>query len=192
MSVSQSEHIRKAVAARNARPLPTKIADWIRDKPEGGIAVMFLVAQAACILGGLLFPENFRYLSDANISVTLKSIAPLGIMALGVGILMIAGEYDLSVGAVYSFCAILCATMSNALLGDTSAEGARAIAPFVGMLFALSVGTSIGILHALITLRFNIPSFITTLGGMLLWKGATLLYHGATALRFKPTEPFAT
>jgi simple sugar transport system permease protein len=192
MSVSQSEHIRKAVAARNGRPLPTKIADWIRDRPEGGIAVMFLSVQIACIAGALMFPESFRYLSVANISVTLKSIAPLGIMALGVGILMIAGEYDLSVGAVYSFCAILCATMSNALVGDMRAEGASAFAPFLGMLFALSVGTSIGILHALITLRFNIPSFITTLGGMLLWKGATLLYHGATALRFKPTEPFAT
>jgi simple sugar transport system permease protein len=192
MSISQPDHIKRAIAARNARSVPMKIADWIRDKPEGGIVVMFLAVQIACIVGALIFPESFRYLSNANLSVTLKSIAPLGIMALGVGVLMIAGEYDLSVGAVYAFCAIVCATTSNFLLGDISTEGASALAPFVGMLFALAIGTCIGILHALITLRFNIPSFITTLGGMLLWKGATLLYHGATALRFKPTQPFAT
>ena len=188
----QSEHIRRAIDARNARPLWSKIADRIRDRPEGGIAVMFLFAQLVCVTGALLYPDSFRYLTEANISVTLKSIAPLGLMALGVGVLMIAGEYDLSVGAVYSFLAIVCATVSNELNGDVAAEGASSLAPFLALGLALVLGAAIGVLHASITLKFNIPSFITTLGGMLLWKGATLLYHGATALRFKPTDPFAT
>jgi simple sugar transport system permease protein len=192
MSASQSQHIRNAIAARESRPFPSKVADLIRDRPEGGIAVMFAVAQIVCIAGALMFPESFRYLVPANIAVTLKSIAPLGIMALGVGVLMIAGEYDLSVGALYSFLSIVCATVSNQLMGDIAADGASAIAPFIGLALALALGTLIGMLHAFITLRFNIPSFITTLGGMLLWKGATLLYHGAQALRFKPTEPFVS
>jgi simple sugar transport system permease protein len=37
-----------------------------------------------------------------------------------------------------------------------------------------------------------IPSFIATLGGMLFWRSATLFFHGAVAIRYKPTEPFAT
>ncbi|WP_119387932.1 ABC transporter permease [Taklimakanibacter lacteus] len=192
MSNSQADHIRRAVAERAGRTFPAKVADWIRDRPEGGIAVMFCIAQILCIAGALMFPGEFRYLLPANIAVTLKSIAPLGIMALGVGILMIAGEYDLSVGAQYSFLAIVCATVSNQLLGDISEEHASAAAPFIAMALVLTIGALIGVFHALITLRFNIPSFITTLGGMLLWKGATLLYHGASALRFKPTEPFRT
>jgi ribose/xylose/arabinose/galactoside ABC-type transport system permease subunit len=192
MSVSQSDHIRKAVAQYEARPFLTKLADWIRDRPEGGIAVMFVLVQIACIVGSLLFPNDFRYLLQANITVTLKTIAPLGLMALGVGVLMIAGEYDLSVGALYTFLAIVCATAANSLNGDIEAEGASALAPFVGLILALALGSVIGAFHALITLRFAIPSFITTLGGMLLWKGATLLYHGTAALRFKPSEPFAT
>ena len=192
MPNNQSDHIRRAVTARQTRPFLTKVADWIRDRPEGGIAVMFTVAQIVCIAGALMFPEQFRYLVPANITVTLKSIAPLGIMALGVGVLMIAGEYDLSVGAQYSFLSIVCATISNQFLGDVDAEGASSLAPFVALAVALGIGTLIGMFHALITLRFNIPSFITTLGGMLLWKGATLLYHGASALRFKPTQPFAS
>ena len=79
---------------------------------------MFVLTQTLCISPRLLWPELFRYLSEANIAVTLKSIAPLGIMALGVGVLMIAGEYDLSVGALYSFLSIVCATISNGLGGD--------------------------------------------------------------------------
>lgn len=189
---SQSEHIRQAIANRANRPILLKLRDWISDRPEGGIVVMFVVAQILCILGGLLFPDIFRYLLPANVAVVLKSIAPLGIMALGVGVLMIAGEYDLSVGAIYSFLAIVSATICNDLMGDIQAENASAVAPFLGLLVALAAGTTIGLFHAWITLRFNIPSFIATLGGMLLWKGATLLYHGAKALRYKPTEPFAT
>jgi simple sugar transport system permease protein len=164
------------------------VRDWVRNRPEGGIAVMFVVVQVVCIAAALMYPESFRYLSEANIAVTLKAIAPLGIIALGVGVLMIAGEFDLSVGALFSFCAIVCATLSNNVFGGE----ASAIAPFLGMIVALAIGTAAGIANALITLRFAIPSFITTLGAMLLWKGATLLYHGASSLRFKPSEPFAS
>jgi simple sugar transport system permease protein len=192
LSNVQSDHIRKAVEARNKRPILQKFLDWIRDNPEGGIFIMFIVAQTAAIVFGLLFPSEFRYLAPANITVVLKSIAPLGIMALGVGILMIAGEFDLSVGALYSFTAIVCATVTNSLMGDIGAENASALAPFIGMAVALAIGALAGLVHAFVTLRFNIPSFITTLGAMLIWKGGTLLYHGARALRFKPTEPFAT
>lgn len=192
MTISQSEAIRRAVAAHNARPLPVRLSEWVRNSPEGGIAVMFVIVQIVCIAGALMFPGTFRYLLPANIAVTLKSIAPLGLMALGVGVLMVAGEFDLSVGALYSFLAIIAATISNQLGGDHDAANASVIAPFIGMAVALALGVLIGCFHAAITLRFAIPSFITTLGGMLLWRGATLLYHGATSLRFKPTEPFKT
>jgi simple sugar transport system permease protein len=191
MSASQFDHIRKAVAAREARPFAAKFMDWIRTQPEGGIAVMFVVAQICCIVAALIWPNQFRYLQMANVDVTMKAIAPLGVMALGVGVLMIAGEYDLSVGALYSFLSIVCAHWSNYLGGDIG-EQAHWWAPFVGLFMVLVIGAIIGSTHAFITLRFVIPSFITTLGGMLLWKSATLFYHGAVALRFKPSEPFAS
>jgi simple sugar transport system permease protein len=193
MSVSDAgEHIRRAVAERAKRPLLVKVGDWIRAKPEGGIVVMFILVQLVCLVGGLLFPNEFRYLVPANISVTLKSIAVPGIMALGVGILMISGEFDLSVGALYSLLSIICAELSNRFMGDISADPSSSLAPFLSLFFVLFLGAVIGVLHAFITLKFNIPSFITTLGGMLFWKGMTLLVHGSSALRFKPTEPFAT
>ena len=87
------------------------LLDNIRSKPAGGIILLFVSVQVIAIIGGLLFPDNFRYLNPANIAVLLKSMAPLGIMAIGVGILMISGEFDLSVGTLYTFCAIVTATM---------------------------------------------------------------------------------
>src|SRR5690606_16773163 len=113
---------------------------------------------------------DFRYLTEANIAVLLRAIAPLGIMAIGVGVLMIAGEFDLSVGSLYSFCAIVTATLTAQWGGDINDGGV--LAPFAAMAVGLAVGTAAGVLNGVITLRFGIPSFITTLGAMLMWKGA--------------------
>ena len=149
--------------------------DNIRSKPAGGILILFCTIQIVAILGGLLYPEHFRYLNPANIAVLLKSMSPLGIMAIGVGILMISGEFDLSVGTLYTFCAIVTATMVKEY----------ALSPYLAMLVGIIVGIIAGLIHGNIVNRFTIPSFIVTLGAMLLWKGGTLLYHGAKSLRYK-------
>ena len=78
--------------------------------PGGNILIAFLAIEFLCVLGALLFPNQFRYLSSANIAVTLEAIPTVGFISLGVGLLMIAGEYDLSVGSVYTFTSIIAAT----------------------------------------------------------------------------------
>lgn len=175
-------------AARHHGNMFTRMLVAIRSRPAGGIAVLFVTVQIACIVGGLLFPEHFRYLIEANIRVTLKAIAPLGIMSLGVGMLMIAGEFDLSVGTVYTFGAILAANVASGHFGGTES----AIAPFMGLILGVAVGVVAGLANGFVTIRFGIPSFITTLGAMLLWKGGVLLYNGSSAASFKPAEPFNT
>lgn len=189
MSVHHAENIRAAVTLRNQRSFGAKLRDWITTRPDGGITVLFIAVQVVVIAATLSMP-SFRYLTEANIAVILKAIAPIGIMAIGVGILMIAGEFDLSVGSLYAFCAIVTATLTAQWGGDIGGE-AVAWAPFAAAAIGLMIGTCAGVLNGWVTLKFGIPSFITTLGAMLMWKGATLLYHGANALRFKPSEPFA-
>ena len=88
---------------------------------------------------------------------------------------MISGEFDLSVGTLYTFCAIVTATMVKEY----------ALSPYLAMLVGIIVGIIAGLIHGNIVNRFTIPSFIVTLGAMLLWKGGTLLYHGAKSLRYK-------
>ncbi len=142
------------------------------------ILFLFLLVQAGSIIYSLINPD-FHYLSDANISVMLKAIPVLGVISLGVGVLMISGEYDLSVGAVYTFTGIFIAKQVES-----------GMSAFIAAPLGLALGVAIGLLNGVITIRFGIPSFIATLGTMLFWQGATLLYHGATAMRFDADQGF--
>lgn len=148
--------------------------------PAGSILLVFVTLQVCCIVAALMFPDQFRYLSPQNLTILMKAIPVLGCLALGAGVLMIAGEFDLSIGSVYTFTAILMATL---VAGGISAFIAAPIGIFAGIL--------IGVLHGLITLRFGMPSFIVTLGGLLFWRGAVLLYNGAVQVRFDPGPAFS-
>ncbi|MEP7453908.1 ABC transporter permease [Phyllobacterium sp. SB3] len=152
----------------------------IMTMPAGAILLVFVTLQIACIVGALAYPDDFRYLSPQNLTILMKAIPVLGCLALGAGILMIAGEFDLSIGSVYTFTAILMATLVNA---DVSA--------FIAAPLGILTGVLIGLLNGTITLRFGLPSFIVTLGGLLFWRGAVLLYNGAVQVRFDP-EPIFT
>ena len=70
--------------------------------PAGAILLVFAALQIVCIAGALLYPDDFRYLSPQNLTILMKAIPVLGCLALGAGILMIAGEFDLSIGSVYT------------------------------------------------------------------------------------------
>lgn len=161
---------------------PRSRARWLRLRSGSAvnILVVFIVIQALCSLGGLLFPDQFPYLSAANIRVQLQAIPDLGIVSLGVGVLMIAGEFDLSVGANYTFSAIVMATL-------VTIQGTPVI---LAVLVALAIGTIFGLLNALVTFGVRIPSFIATLGSGLFLSGFTLFYHGATFLSFTPDPTF--
>ena len=148
-----------------------------RGFPGGEILLVFIVVQGICVAAGLLFPDEFRYLASANLATLFKAVPILGVIALGVGILMISGEFDLSVGSSYVFSAIVMATAVR--------DG---LDPYLGSLLALAVGVAIGTLNGVVTLGTGLPSFIVTLGTMLFWKGATLLYHGATPVPFQPSD----
>ncbi len=79
--------------------------------PAGAILLVFVTLQIVCIAASLLYPDDFRYLSPQNLTILMKAIPVLGCLALGAGVLMIAGEFDLSIGSVYTFTAILMATL---------------------------------------------------------------------------------
>src|ERR1700753_842086 len=64
--------------------------------PGGNILIAFIAIQIVCIAAGVAFPAQFRYLASANISVMLQAVPTLGFVSLGVGVLMISGEFHLS------------------------------------------------------------------------------------------------
>ena len=81
------------------------------------------------------------------------------IVALPVAMLMISGEFDLSVGSVYALAA-----------GGIFKLFQIGLHPLLAFIIIIAGCSLIGLLHASITLRLGIPSFITTLAGMWFWR----------------------
>ncbi|MGQ3279615.1 MAG: ABC transporter permease, partial [Shinella sp.] len=85
-------------AAPRSRTQRQSILKQIMGMPAGAIFLVFMTLQIVCIAGALLYPNEFRYLSPQNLTILMKAIPVLGCLALGAGVLMIGGEFDLSIG----------------------------------------------------------------------------------------------
>ena len=167
--------------AREARYSALGLFDRIRSHPAGNVTIVFLVALAACVIISAALPGQFRFNAPANIQILLRAIPILGIMSLGVGLLMIAGEYDLSVGAVFgvsSYMAVYAFVAGWPLV--------------VAIPLALAVGAVFGFINGWITLTLSIPSFITTLGTLFIIRSSGRIVSGNKPLSFFPPEWFQT
>jgi len=140
------------------------------------ILIVFGVLLTISIVASLLRPDTFPFLSAPNVITGLEAIPLLTIAAIGVGVLMIAGEFDVSVGSNFVF-----SSMVMAMIVDSGGP------PFMAMAVAIICGCLIGLVNGILTLWLKIPSFIATLGTMGIWAAATLFVHGASAQPF-PTE----
>lgn len=125
----------------------------LRLHPAGPVGIMFSGLLLACIVAGAFLPSEFVFLASANLKLVLRTVPNYGMIALGVGILLVAGEYDLSVGAVYVVTPF---AMATAFVHGVPLP--------LAILLALAIAVGIGLANGLITLGFGIPSFITTLG----------------------------
>jgi simple sugar transport system permease protein len=167
--------------AQKQRYSERSVIDHFRAYPAGNVAVVFTLALILCVAFGLFFPDKFRFLASANLAILMRAIPPLGIISLGVGMLMIAGEYDLSVGAVFG--------VSSYMAVYAFAAGWPML-PAVAL--ALAIGAAFGLVNGLITLRFNIPSFITTLGTLFIIRSCGRIISGNRPISFFPPDWFQT
>jgi simple sugar transport system permease protein len=126
--------------------------------PEFGPLVL-LVAQIA-----VFWLINPAFLSPLNIGNTLTFTVELGLIALAMTLLMTSGEFDLSVGSLFGFAPVLMWTFFNAGLMPMPAAFA------VAMLTAMAIGLFSG----LFVTRLKIPSFLVTLGMLLVVRGTAL------------------
>jgi ribose/xylose/arabinose/galactoside ABC-type transport system permease subunit len=148
-------------------------------EPAANIVALFIVAQIICIIFGLIYPESFRYISPTNVSLVLKAIPVIGVIALGVGILMISGEFDLSVGSVYTVTAY---AMALLYMND--------VPLWLSVTLTLLIGAAIGVVNGLITVKMAIPSFITTLGSMMVVRGVVRWISEGRSVSFHPSDTF--
>ncbi len=127
-------------------------------RPEFGPFVLLVVE----LFG--FWAINPDFLSLQNISNTLAFTVELGLIALSMTLLMTAGEFDLSVGSLFGFSPVLMWTLFNA--GIMSLEAAFVV--------AIVVAALVGFINGWFVTRLKIPSFLVTLGMLLVVRGTAL------------------
>jgi D-xylose transport system permease protein len=114
--------------------------------------------------------NNPRFLSAINLTNLALQIVAVGTIAIGVVLVLLLGEIDLSVGAVSGLGSAVVVLLSNR-------PGSSAM---IAILVGLGVGAFVGATHGLLVARIGIPSLVVTLAGLLSWQGAQQFVLGDT------------
>jgi simple sugar transport system permease protein len=131
---------------------------------EGSIIVVTLIAFV------YFATTSSRFLDSSSLKALLPYFAPFAIMAAGEVFVMINGEIDLSIGAVYLFTPFVFYKFNNDL----------GLPLIVAMLLSLGVAMLIGLFNGLAVSVVGISSFVTTLGTLFTLDGLTLIISHAT------------
>lgn len=143
-------------------------------RPEAGA----FLGMLAVILFFLVFGGG-NFLKPAGIASWLNVAANIGIIAIPVGLLMIAGELDISIGSMIPAGSMIVAILS----------GHYELPMWISILTVLGFGAIIGTINGLLVVRTAVPSLIVTLGtlfavaGMVL--GLSVLITGTTSVAIK-------
>ncbi len=144
-------------------------------RPEAGSLVgLIAVYLFFAVMGGA------NFIGAPGVSSFLNMASEVGIIALAVGLLMIAGQLDLSVGSIVPASSLTVSLVS----GDAGAP------LWLAILCGLGVGVLVGLVNGLLVSRTTIPSLIITIGTMFgvmgLTLGLTVLIHGSTGVFLVP------
>jgi len=110
-----------------------------------------------------IFTPNNIFLDPRNLASMAKLTPDIGVVALGIGILMIAGEFDLSIASIIPFCSYIYTLLIM-----------NGMDPLLAFILILPVGASFGLINGLLVVSTGLPSFIITLSTMLFWRGLLL------------------
>jgi len=134
----------------------------------------FITVGEVGVIAALLLMVAFFYalepafLSARNMRAILSVVSFVGIIAIGQTILLVSGEFDLSVGSVAGVSAVIAAKMMTALAWPI---------PFA-LLGGVGIGLLIGLINGVIVVKFRIPAFIQTLGMLFIGQGLIQLITG--------------
>jgi len=143
-------------------------------KKEFGIFALLVVM---CAVTGF---ENPRFFSEANLSNTANLIGLYGIFSIGVGMVIITGGIDLSIGSMIALNGMLL------VLALTEWHWAWPLATA----FALTVPMLLGLAHGFLITKFRMQPFIVTLCGLLLYRGIARFIANDTTKGFGDAAGF--
>ncbi|ARO33029.1 ABC transporter permease protein (plasmid) [Rhizobium sp. NXC14] len=149
------------------------LAGWVRafwDRIRSGDLGSLPVIIGLVIIWTVFQALNPVFLSSANLVNMLFDCSTVGVISLGIVCILMVGEIDLSVGSVSGF--------ASALVGVFWINQGWPVV--LAILAAMAVGALIGSLYSFLFNRFGMPSFVSTLSGLLAVLGLQLYILGAT------------
>lgn len=136
---------------------------------ESPIAGPLITLTGVFVLFSIIVPRFFQIDAMAGI---VNAATLTGVMTIGVTLLMICGEFDLSVGPMMAWGAYL--------FGSLIRDG---YSPILAVILGLLVPVLLGALNGVIFTRMRIPSFIVTLGTQFIYRGALWVYSGGNMVQ---------
>lgn len=127
--------------------------DFVK-RPEAGALISFVIVVVAFTV-----LSDGKFLRLGNIASVLAMLAERGLAVIGITLLMISGEIDLSIGSVYGASALFFVVLSDYF------------PPLVAFLLVALFASATGLLNGTITTKFEVPSIIVTLGTMFFLRG---------------------
>ncbi len=143
--------------------------DLLRRFVQGDLAELRVVLVLV-VIWAIFYSQEDRFLSSVNLTNLVLQATAVGLVAVGVVLVLLLGEIDLSVGAVSGLCAAIVAVLVEQ----------NGWSPYLGIAAGILAGTAIGLFQGSVFTRFGIPSFVVTLAGLLAWPGAQLEVLGET------------
>ncbi|WP_019145450.1 sugar ABC transporter permease [Aeromicrobium massiliense] len=140
---------------------------FVRRMKSGDLG-MVPVIVGLLIIWVVFYSQNERFLSSRNLVELLLSSSAIGMISVGVIMVLLLGEIDLSVGSVSG--------MSGAIMAVLVVYHDWSVLPAIGV--SLLAGLAIGAVYGLLYTRFGVPSFVITLAGLLAFLGLQLVVLG--------------
>ena len=122
----------------------------IRNEMIALISLLALFAVFSAMIGETWF---------RNVPSLLRDISWLGIVAVGQAVVIVSGEFDLSVGSVYAFVSMIFVLLL------------ASIDPLPALVLSMLIGCLIGYLNGVLTWRMQLPSLLVTLGFLFVYRG---------------------
>lgn len=138
------------------------------------------IAVVAIVLVIYFQSGNTAFLSSQELSVVLRDTGRFGLIAVAEVMLMITGEIDLSVGSTFSLAPYVMVLMT---IGWGVPLAVSAVA-------GILLGVLIGVVNGIITVRFRVPSLITTVGTFFLLQGVVVSIYNSQPIVAPVQEPF--
>lgn len=156
----------RLLSAEGLRTAAASLAARIRGGDLGSLPVIVGLVVIWAVFQAL----NPNFLSSANLVLLTMQCAAIGTIALGIVLVLLVGEIDLSVGSVSGLAAAILAVTFVQLQWNI----------VLALIAAIGAGMLVGLLYGFLYTRFGLPSFVITLAGLLGFLGLQLWVLGDT------------